>query len=172
MSEVSFFFSLIPILLCLVYYLSHVGGEWAEAGCGGAYLLYQHLGGRVWWISLEFVASLFYRVSSKAVRTIKRNPVSKETNKRSWGWWRPKDHVKTWDNHLHAERTSKWSRQDTASSLYCFSSKSLTWFWLLVVLTLWIWRLERWLSCQVPWLLFHRIQVWSRSTHMAVHNHL
>jgi hypothetical protein len=46
------------------------------AGCGGAHLESQHLGGRGRWIS-EFKASLVYRVSSRTVKAIQRNPVSK-----------------------------------------------------------------------------------------------
>ena len=38
-----------------------------------------HLGGRHRWIS-EFEASLVYRVSSRTVRAIQRNPVSKTPN--------------------------------------------------------------------------------------------
>ena len=52
----------------------------ATPGCGGAHL-WQHLGGRGWQIS-ELEASLVYKVSSRAARTIQRNPVSKKTKKK------------------------------------------------------------------------------------------
>jgi hypothetical protein len=43
--------------------------------------VYQNLGGRGRWIS-EFEASLVYKVSSRTVRTIQRNPVSKNQKKK------------------------------------------------------------------------------------------
>jgi hypothetical protein len=41
----------------------------------------QHSGGRGRWIS-EFETSLVYRVSSRTARTIQKNPVSKNQNKK------------------------------------------------------------------------------------------
>jgi hypothetical protein len=45
------------------------------------YFKTQHLGGRGRWLS-EFKASLVYRVSSRTVRAIQRNPVSKNQKKK------------------------------------------------------------------------------------------
>jgi hypothetical protein len=53
-----------------------------KAGCGGALLWSQHLGGRGRRIS-EFEAILVYKVSSRTVRAIQRNPVSKKQTKQT-----------------------------------------------------------------------------------------
>jgi hypothetical protein len=54
-------------------------------GNDGAYLSFiLALGGRGWWIS-ELEASLIYRVSSRTVRAIQRNPVSINQSKRKKG---------------------------------------------------------------------------------------
>jgi hypothetical protein len=52
-----------------------------QLGNGGARPQSQHLGGRNWQVS-EFESSLVYRVSSRTIRDIQRNHVSKKGEKR------------------------------------------------------------------------------------------
>jgi hypothetical protein len=78
------------------------------AGCDGARLQSQHLGGRGRQIP-EFEASLVYRVSSRTARATQRNPVSKkQTNKQTQQGHTylikamPSNSTSSWAKHIHA----------------------------------------------------------------------